>query len=54
MKATEANLLEFLKKTPLTLKHLEDFFSLLPARADSPLSWTVDMDERKRLGPQHE
>jgi len=38
-----------LKKTPLTLKHFEDFFQLLPTRADSPLSWTVDMDERKRV-----
>ncbi len=37
------------KKTPLTLKHFEDFFRLLPTRADSDLSWTVDMDERKRL-----
>lgn len=40
------------KKTPLTLKHFEDFFRLLPARADSPLSWTVDMDERKRLAAE--
>jgi len=37
------------KKTPLTLKHFEDFFRLLPTRADSDLSWTVDMDERKRI-----
>ncbi len=37
------------KKTPLTLKHFEEFFRLLPARADSELSWTVDMDERKRI-----
>lgn len=36
------------KKTPLLLKHFEDFFRLLPDRADSELSWTVDMDERKR------
>ena len=36
------------KKTPLTLKHFEDFLRLLPDRADSALSWTVDMDERKR------
>lgn len=35
------------KKKPLMLKHFEDFFRLLPTRADSPLSWTVDMDERK-------
>ena len=38
-----------LKKTPLMLKHFEDFFRLLPDKADSSLSWTVDMEERKRL-----
>lgn len=36
------------KRTPLTLKHFEDFFKLLPERATSDLSWTVDMDERKK------
>jgi type I restriction enzyme M protein len=36
------------KKTPLLLKHFDDFFRLLPTRADSEESWTVDMDERKR------
>ena len=36
------------KRTPLTLQHFEDFFRVLPTRADSPLSWTVDVDERKR------
>jgi len=40
------------KKTPLTLKHFEDFFRLLPQRADSELSWTVDMDERKRIAAE--
>src|SRR5262249_55923448 len=35
-------------KTPLLLKHFDDFFRLLPARADSEESWTVDLDERKR------
>lgn len=40
------------KKTPLTLKHFEDFFLLLPDRADSELSWTVDMDERKRIAAE--
>jgi type I restriction enzyme M protein len=40
------------KKKPLTLKYFEAFFGLLPARADSPLSWTVDMDERKRLAAE--
>ena len=29
------------KKTPLTAAHFEDFFRLLPTRADSPRSWTV-------------
>src|SRR5262249_7294744 len=36
------------KKTPLLLKHFDDFFRLLPARADSEASWTVDLDGRKR------
>lgn len=36
------------KKTPLLLKHFDEFFRLLPDRADSELSWTVDMDERKK------
>lgn len=36
------------KKTPLTLKHFEEFIRLLPKRADSDLSWTVDMDARKQ------
>jgi type I restriction enzyme M protein len=36
------------KKTPLTEQHFADFFRLLPARADSEQSWTVDIDERKR------
>ncbi len=40
------------KKTPLTLKHFDDFFRLLPDRADSGLSWTVDMDARKRLAAE--
>jgi len=35
------------KKSPLTLKQFEDFFRLLPSRADSENSWTVDMDEKK-------
>ena len=41
-----------LKKTPLTLKHFDDFFLLLPTRADSELSWTVDMDERKQTAAE--
>jgi len=36
------------KKTPLTLAHLEEFFRLLPDRADSEDSWTVDIGERRR------
>jgi type I restriction enzyme M protein len=34
------------------LKHFEDFLRLLPTRADSELSWTVDMDERKRVASE--
>jgi type I restriction enzyme M protein len=37
------------KKTPLLLKHFDEFCRLLPTRGDSEWSWTVDMDERKRL-----
>jgi len=40
------------KKTPLTLKHFEDLLRLLPQRADSELSWTVDMDQRKRTAAE--
>lgn len=35
------------KKTPLTLAHFEEFFRLLPERADSPRSWTVDVEAVK-------
>src|SRR5262249_6372708 len=35
------------KKTPLTLKNFEDFFSRLPKREDSERSWTVDLTARK-------
>jgi type I restriction enzyme M protein len=41
--------LKIRKKIPLMLKHFEDLLRLLPTRADSELSWTVDMDERKRV-----
>lgn len=34
------------------LKHFEDFLRLLPTRSDSELSWTVDMDERKRAAAE--
>lgn len=40
------------KKAPLTLAHFSEFFRLLPSRADSPLSWSVDMDERKRIASE--
>ncbi len=36
------------KRTPFTLAHLEEFFSLLPDRADSDRSWTVTRDEIRR------
>jgi type I restriction enzyme M protein len=36
------------KKTPLKISHFEEFFRLLPTRAESELSWTVDMEERKQ------
>lgn len=34
------------KKSPLTQTHFEDFFKLLPKRADGPRSWTVDFAAR--------
>ena len=42
------------KKTPLTLAHFEDFFRLLPDRADSERSWTVTpgRDRSEGLRPQ--
>ena len=40
------------KKTPLKLDHFEDFLRLLPDRADSPLSWTVDLEERKKIATE--
>ena len=33
------------KKSPLTLEHFEEFFRLLPTRADSERSWTVSREE---------
>jgi len=38
------------KKTPLTLDRFEEFFRLLPDRADSDHSWTVTRDEIERRG----
>ena len=40
--------LKIRKKIPLMLKHFDEFLRLLPTRADSELSWTVDMDARKQ------
>ena len=40
------------KKTPLMLSHFEDFLRLLPMHAESDLSWTVDMDERKQTAAE--
>jgi type I restriction enzyme M protein len=33
------------KKSPLTLTHFEEFFRLLPERADSEHSWTIGRTE---------
>ncbi len=40
------------QKTPLTLDHFNDFFRLLLDRADSELSWTVDMDKRRQVAAE--
>ncbi len=39
--------LKIRKRTPLTLADFDHFFSLLPQRADSDYSWTVDLIQRK-------
>lgn len=36
------------KKTPFTRQHLAEFFKLLPTRADSERSWTIDIADRRR------
>jgi hypothetical protein len=36
------------KKTPLTIDRFEEFFRLLPDRADSDRSWTIDLTARKK------
>ncbi len=36
------------KKTPLTVEDFKEFFELLPKRADSEKSWTVDFTARRR------
>ncbi len=38
------------KKTPLTLKHFEDFAAKLATREDSERSWTVDLSARRAKG----
>ena len=38
------------KKTPLTLKHFEDFAAKLAARGNSDRSWTVDLSARRAKG----
>jgi type I restriction enzyme M protein len=35
------------KKSPLTLKHFEDFFARLSTRSDSDRSWTIDLAARR-------
>ncbi len=35
------------KKSPLTLKHFEDFLANLPTRPESDHSWTVDLAARR-------
>jgi len=44
--------LKIRKKIPWMIKHFEDFMRRLPSRADSELSWTVDLDERKRVAAE--
>ena len=36
------------KKTPLRIDHFDEFFKRLPKRQDSALSWTVDMEARRK------
>jgi type I restriction enzyme M protein len=38
------------KKTPLTVAHFEEFFKLLPERAESERSWTVTRAEIEERG----
>jgi type I restriction enzyme M protein len=38
------------KKSPLTLAHFEEFFQLLPERADSERSWTVTREQIEAKG----
>jgi type I restriction enzyme M protein len=38
------------KRTPLTMAHFDEFFKLLPKRADSGRSWTVTREEIEKRG----
>jgi type I restriction enzyme M protein len=38
------------KKSPLTVAHFEEFFKLLPDRAESERSWTVSRSEIEERG----
>jgi type I restriction enzyme M protein len=40
------------KKSPMTLAHFADLLRLLPERAPTELSWTVDIDERRRVAAE--
>lgn len=40
------------KKTPLTIEDFKEFFELLPRRADSDRSWTLDFTARRRKGAE--
>jgi type I restriction enzyme M protein len=37
--------IKVLKRKPFTLAHFEEFFKLLPTRADSDRSWTITREE---------
>ena len=47
---TPATRERFGKKDPLTLAHFEEFFALLPERADSERSWTVTREQVEANG----
>ena len=47
---TPATRERFGKKDPLTLAHFEEFFALLPERADSERSWTVTREQIEANG----
>ncbi len=44
--------LKIRKKNPILLKHFDEFFKLLPKRAESELSWTVDIEARRKTAQQ--